>query len=65
MTEASANNIWIKISINEFSSEYYNVVKYGEIIPLEYPREIVFEHAFKKNAVFGNTDFHITIDLGL
>ena len=62
IVETSANSVWVKLTINDKSTDLIQVVKAGkDIIPLSngISRKIIM----KKNSVFGNLHFDISFDI--
>ena len=55
------NNVWIQISIDKVSSEYYEIVGIGDKLPSA--SKINFEQTYRRNLVFGDCSFKVTIDV--
>lgn len=62
VTSTATNNVWARIAINGISSDTIEIVRRGETLPTA-EKEVEFSQTFRKNAVFGDLDFKIEVDI--
>lgn len=61
ITTPTANNVWVKLTVNEQSSGYIQILKVGDLLPVQNKQSL--EVTISRNMVFGDLNFNITIDL--
>ena len=61
ITTPTANNVWVRLTVNEQSSDYIQILKVGDLLPVQNKQSL--EVTLSRNLVFGDCNFNITIEL--